>query len=168
MVAALSSHARRALTHAARISGLMLGPLEKDEKGVPLPSNNHYWSLAHKNSMVAAVVATRPVGIDIEVVKPCKPALYHRIADEKEWALAPEMSHRVFFRFWTAKEAVLKAAGIGFAGVSRCRIHKIVDDTHMVLSYDGSMWPISQYWTEDHHLVAVTSIDADVEWHLFN
>jgi 4'-phosphopantetheinyl transferase len=166
MVAALSGHARDALTHAARISGLALGPLEKDEKGVPLPSNNHYWSIAHKKTMVAAVVATRPVGIDIEVLKPCNPSLYRHIANDKEWALAPEIGHRYFFRFWTAKEAVLKAVGIGFAGLSRCRIHKIVDDTHLVLSYDNSMWPIAQYWTEDDHLVAVTAIDADIAWHL--
>ena len=166
MVDALRSHARRALEQASHISGLSLGPLEKNSNGAPLPSKGNYWSLSHKTANVAAVVATHPIGIDIEFLRPCNPSLHQRIADEREWQLAQVRSDTVFFRFWTAKEAVLKAVGMGMTGLKRCRIHKIVDDTGLELTYDGSVWPVSQYWTDDDHLVAVTGTQQTVHWHV--
>ena len=166
MVDALRRHARKALATAVQISGLTLGPLEKDDKGAPLPSNGHYWSLSHKTANVAAVVAPCPVGIDIEALRPCHQSLYRRIASSDEWRLAPEVSERIFFRYWTAKEAVLKAVGKGIVALSRCRIHQIVDDTHMELSYDGSVWRVAQCWTADDHIAAVTATDNRIQWHL--
>ena len=92
---------------------MLSGPLEKDKNGAPLPSKGTYWSLTHKSANVAAVVAPRPVGIDIEVLRPCNPNLYQRIASAEEWDLAATVSDKNFFRYWTAKEAVLKAVGKG-------------------------------------------------------
>jgi 4'-phosphopantetheinyl transferase len=168
MVAALRRHARTALQQACRISGKALGSLEKNTAGAPLPSNGLYWSVTHKPDNVAAVVAPRPVGIDIEALRPCNPSLHRRIADEREWALAPERSDRFFFRFWTAKEAVLKAVGTGLTGLERCRIQKIVDDTYISLTYDGIGWLVNQCWTQDRHLLAVTMSAEMVKWHVVN
>ena len=166
MVAALRHHARNALAHSARFSRMTLGALKKDGNGAPLPSNGVYWSLSHKRAYVAAVVAPHPVGIDIEALRPTSAGLRRRIASADEWALAPEVSDTLFFRYWTAKEAVLKAVGRGLAALESCRIHKIVDDTHIEVSYDGAVWHIVQHWTEDNHIVAVTAANDDIEWHL--
>jgi 4'-phosphopantetheinyl transferase len=168
MVAALRRHARTALQQSCRISGKVLGSLEKTAAGAPLPSNGLYWSVTHKQANVAAVVAPHPVGIDIEALRPCNPSLHRRIADDREWALAPEVSDRLFFRFWTAKEAVLKAMGTGLTGLEHCRIQKIVDDTHMALTYDDVSWLVNQYWAEDRHLLAVTMSAEMVKWHVVN
>ena len=166
MVAALRRHARNALAHSARLSQLTLGPLEKDDNGAPLPFNGVHWSLSHKSANVAAVVAPHPVGIDIEALRPTTANLHRRIASAAEWAMAPEVSDALFFRYWTAKEAVLKAVGKGLTALAHCRIHKIVDDTHMEVSYDGTIWRIAQYWTQDDHLVAVAGAGDLLEWHL--
>ena len=166
MVDALRRVARDALMHSARISQLTLGNLEKDANGAPLPSNGLYWSLSHKSANVAAVVAPHPIGIDIEALGSAKSDLYRRIASAGEWDLAPVASDHFFFRYWTAKEAVLKAVGKGLTALSRCRIHKIVDDTHMEVSYDDTIWQIVQYYTEDDHLVAVTAAGDPIQWHL--
>ena len=165
-VKSLSRYARKALTRSARYSGYTLGPLEKDDRGAPLPSNGIHWSLTHKVRYVAAVTAPHRVGIDIERIKPCSQRLHERIADPAEWSLAPEVTQPLFFRYWTAKEAVLKAVSRGLAGLTRCRIHKIVDDNHLELTYDGEVWTVIQQWIEDDHIVAVTSCNDEVEWHL--
>ncbi len=165
-VAALSRHARHALDLSARFSGHTLGPLKKDERGAPLPTNGIHWSLTHKMRFVAAVSAPQRVGIDIERIKPCSQRLYQRVADPEEWGLAPEVSPTIFFRYWTAKEAVLKAVSRGLGGLTRCRIAKIVDDKRLQLTYDGGMWTVIQHWIADDHIVAVTASDDEVEWHV--
>ncbi len=165
-VKALSRHARKALKRSADFGGFRLGALEKDHQGVPLPSNGFHWSLTHKQRYVAAVCAPCRVGIDLEHIKPCSQRLYARIADPREWALAPEPTLPLFFRFWTAKEAVLKAVGQGLVGLTRCRIDKIVDDIRLDLTYDGHIWPVLQRWIGDDHIVAVTTPGVEIEWHL--
>lgn len=165
-VKSLSRYAREALNRSARYGGHTLGPLVKDDRGAPLPSNGIHWSLTHKVRYVAAVTAPCRVGIDIERIKPCSQRIYERLADPQEWGLAPEVTEPLFFRFWTAKEAVLKAVSKGLVGLTQCRIHRILDDTRLELSYDGGIWTVVQHWIEDDHIVAVTASNEAVEWHL--
>ena len=65
-----------------------------------------YWSLSHKSRYVAAVVGPTPVGIDLEEIVPRSEGLHDHVAREEEWALA-DRSWETFFRYWTAKEAVM-------------------------------------------------------------
>jgi 4'-phosphopantetheinyl transferase len=164
-LAALRQIARKALHRSAHYSGVILGPLEKAENGAPLPSNGIYWSLTHKESYVAAVTAPHPIGIDIEKDRPCSKRLYQRLAAPREWQLAQEVNQTLLYRYWTAKEAVLKAVGKGLAGLTRCQIVEIVDDTHLKLTYDDTVWQVTQFWIAENHIVAVTFHDTEIEWH---
>ncbi len=162
-VRALSRHARRAVAHSCDISGLRLDRFPKDADGVPLPVNGVYWSLSHKPSVVGGIAATVPVGIDLETVRPMRAGVMARTAEPAEWGLAGGRSLQAFFRFWTAKEAVLKAVGVGFAGMSRCRVVEITDDTHMRLTYDAQSWPVQHCWFGGH-VAAVTARAFTVSW----
>ncbi len=164
-VAALSRNARKALSLSARYSGVSLQRLDKAENGAPLPSDGVYWSLSHKEIYVAAVTSHMPVGIDIEQIKPVSDGVVKRTADQAEWDLAPQMDLPLFFRYWTAKEAVLKAVGKGLAGLDKCRVHRIVDDLHLILTYEGTAWTVAHHWIGQDHLVAITSDDVAIEWH---
>jgi 4'-phosphopantetheinyl transferase len=165
-VAALGRIARQALAHSARFSGIRLGPLEKDDHGAPLPSNGVHWSLTHKERYVAAVTAPHPVGIDIERIRPVREGMHRRLAGDAEWALAPEITRPLFFRYWTAKEAVLKAVGKGLAGLSRCRVEAIADTDHLILSYEDSLWTVAHFWGTKEHIVTVTAHCDRIQWHL--
>lgn len=164
-VAALKRIARQALAQSAQYSGVRLGPLEKNDKGAPLASDGIHWSLTHKEDYVAAVTAPHPVGIDIEKNRPFSKGLYSRIAEPWEWELAPKKSQRLFYRFWTAKEAVLKAVGKGLTGLTHCHIVKILDDTRLELTYNQSIWQVIQLWSAEDHIVAVTGGQTRIEWH---
>lgn len=165
-VAALGRYARQALDRSAEFSGVSLGPLNKNTKGAPLPSNGVHWSLSHKSSFVAAVTAGQSIGIDIEKIRTCSKALYDRIASPDEWDLAPAVSQILFFRFWTAKEAVLKAVGHGLTGLSECRILSIDDTTRLTVQYKDTTWRVAQYRIGDDHIAAVTENAQTIEWHL--
>lgn len=165
-VASLRKQARLALALSARYSQVTLGPLEKTENGAPIPSNGIYWSLTHKDRYVAAVTSRSPVGIDIEQIAPVSEGVVRRTAGPAEWDLAPARDLVLFFRYWTAKEAVLKVVGTGLAGLERCRVAAIVDDLHLRLSYEGRLWTVEHHWVAQDHLVTVTSDDVDIEWHV--
>jgi 4'-phosphopantetheinyl transferase len=163
-VEALSRLARSALMESCAKSGLDLETLPKNEKGVPLPVSGVYWSLTHKSDVVGGVGARLPVGMDLETIRPVSVGLFAKVAGEDEWQLANEMDRQVaFFRYWTAKEAVLKAVGKGMAGLSRCRIQAIVDDTRMALTYDHAHWTVEHFFFGGH-VAAVTQHQFTVSW----
>ena len=131
----LSRHARRALSRSAAKSGVHAGELLKDENGRPLPFDGTFWSITHKTQYVAGVVAPTPIGIDIERIRELSRGLFRKTAADPEWALADTegKSLLTFFRFWTSKEAVLKATGVGIKDLLKCQVRQILDDCHLII-----------------------------------
>lgn len=163
MVRNLSRHARRALEMSAGKSGVRLAPLAKAENGAPLPAGGWHWSVTHKRRYVAGVVSRKPVGIDLERIKPCSGALYRKIAGPAEWALGKGEPQQLFFRFWTAKEAVLKAAGVGLSELSKCRIEAVVNGQNLMVTHRGRGYPVAQFFF-DGHIASATGVEESIEW----
>jgi 4'-phosphopantetheinyl transferase len=162
-VVLLSRYARKALEVSAAKSNVTLGKLLKDTNGAPLPSDGSYWSLTHKPDYVGAVVASEPTGIDIEKIRKVSAAVVRKITGSGELRLGGADSPAGFFRFWTAKEAVLKAAGVGMKGLSSCRVTRIVDETHLEAEYKGRVFSIEQLYFSEH-IAAVVENGFRVEW----
>ncbi|TLY37036.1 MAG: 4'-phosphopantetheinyl transferase superfamily protein [Nitrospirae bacterium] len=163
-VLAQRRRAREALALSCAASGIAMGVLNKDGVDAPLPFAGNYWSLSHKCRYVAAVVSSSPVGIDIEEIRPRADDLMAYIADEQEWALAARRDWKTFFRYWTAKEAVLKAVGIGLRHLKQARIDRIIDGDNLIVRYESRLWPIRHLNFQDH-VVSLTH-DIDVCWSL--
>jgi len=158
----LSRIAREALKLSAEKSGVTLGKLLKDEKGAPCPVNGNYWALSHKPEYVAAVVSKDKVGIDIEEMRPRAESLFTYVASEEEWGLK-ERSWDTFFRYWTAKEAILKVIGIGISGLKTCRIISVPDENHIALDYKGHSFLVEQLRYKKH-IVSVLKGDNEIDW----
>jgi 4'-phosphopantetheinyl transferase len=161
----LSRHARQALKMAAQKNGVRLGELVKDENGVPRPVDGIHWSISHKTRYVCGVVAPLPIGIDIERVRNFSEGLFQKTATDREWALADMQTDSVmaFFRYWTAKEAVLKATGIGIKDLLKCRVDHIFDDNHLQIQYDGQNWLIEHFFFNDH-VASIVKSSFQIEW----
>jgi 4'-phosphopantetheinyl transferase len=156
-VSFLSKHARKALEISAKKSHVKLRNPKKDENGVPLPFNGHYWSLTHKSKYVAGVIASAPIGIDIEKIRSCSKALFRKTACDSEWELSDTDPFVLFYRFWTSKESVLKASGTGIRDLSKCRIISIIDDNHLVIDYRNQEWFLEHFiLTNTLHLLLKT------------
>ncbi len=162
-VAVLRKYARQAIAASAQHSGIDPPDLQTGSNGAPVPSNGVFWSLSHKPGYVAGVVSDMPVGIDVEEVRPVRAALFNKIMDENERQLSKSLSDEWFYRFWTAKETVLKATGVGLAGLSQCKIINIIDGTLMTVSYHQTRWVI-EHTGYDNHLISVVKNDKDIRW----
>jgi len=158
----LSRIAREAVKLSAKKSGVSTPDLPQDENGVPLPVDGIYWSISHKPKYVAAVVSRNRVGIDVEEIKPRTESLFPYLASDREWELA-DRSWSTFFRYWTAKEAALKAVGIGIGGLKTCRVASVPDQNHIVLDYKGLIFLIEHLWY-DNHIVSIVKDDNRIEW----
>lgn len=158
----LSGYARRAVEISAEKGGIPLGQLLQDERNTPLPFNGNFWSITHKPEFVGAVIAPSPIGIDIEKIGARAESLFQKIASHAEWAFA-DTTAATFFRYWTAKEAVLKAAGTGLKDLSKCRISRVVDDHHLDLKYNGKRWQVEHRFFNGH-IASVTKNNFQIDW----
>jgi 4'-phosphopantetheinyl transferase len=163
-VVALSRLARVSARASAVKSECRIHRFIKNKLGVPLPSNGVFWSVSHKPGFVAGVVSTEKIGIDLEQLKEVSGALFQKIVDPDE---ARHFGHQdkmlVFFRAFTAKEAVLKKTTDGIKGLSKAKIKRVTDDRHLVVQYLNK-----KYWVEnfyfDGYLASVTKDHFDLQW----
>ena len=161
----LSRHARRALKRSAAKSKIRPVELLKDNNGMPLPFDGTFWSITHKTQYVAGVVAPTPIGIDIERIRDFSRGLFRKTAADREWALADteRKSLLTFFRFWTSKEAVLKATGVGIRDLLKCQVHQILDDCHLIIHYEGKDWLIENFFF-DRHIASIVQNNFHIDW----
>lgn len=80
-------------------------------------------SISHSGGAVVCAVGDRPVGVDIEMIRPVRETVARRCFTAGERALlaaAPEGEReRCFWRVWTGKEAIAKLSGAGVAALRR-------------------------------------------------
>ncbi|GAH46350.1 unnamed protein product [marine sediment metagenome] len=162
-VARLSRISREALRLSAEKGGVTLGELRKDKNDVPCPFDGNYWSLSHKSKYVTAVVSKERIGIDIEEIKPRSESVFSLVASDEEWDLGEDKSWDTFFRYWTAKEAALKAIGIGVGRLKACRVISVPDENHIVLNYRERFFRVEQLHY-NNHIVSVLKDENEVEW----
>ena len=89
-----------------------------NEHGKPYIAGGPHFSLSHCKEAIAVAISDRPVGIDIESIRPAKEELIARVMSEEEKRKVGNEKQqagrdRMFTRLWTQKEAILKAQGTG-------------------------------------------------------
>ncbi len=65
------------------------------------------FNLSHSRGAAVCALHDRPVGVDVEKIRPAPKRLAAGLADE------------AFFRLWTAKEATVKRRGLGIGALMR-------------------------------------------------
>ena len=83
------------------------------EHGKPyLSGSDLHFSLSHADGLCAAAISDRPIGLDVERIRPLRPALLPRFCTPDEISLCegdPELAVKI----WTAREARAKENGRG-------------------------------------------------------
>jgi 4'-phosphopantetheinyl transferase len=162
---AQSALARDALHLSARASQAVLGALDKDAEEAPLPSNGWHWSLSHAGGFAAGAVCRAPIGIDVEAVAPRRLDIVKRVCSRDEMEVLGGFSWEAFVRAWTAKEAVLKKAGVGLLELGRCRLVAAPRADVLIMNHRERDHVVHASVRFEHvAAVAHDDVDALVEW----
>lgn len=89
--------------------------IKRTENGKPyLADNKVYFSVSHTRDTVAVALSRHPVGVDIEYERKYNDSVCRRMFSEteKEYVNGDGVN---FTKFWTLKEAAVKATGQGIA-----------------------------------------------------
>ena len=118
-----------------------------------LVGNNLQFNLSHNQHWLAIAIAKSPVGIDIEFSENTRQrawlAVAGRFFTKEEFrylgALPEEDLRAAFFRFWTQKEAILKAHGAGLnAGLYKLDLLSALHSLDQQIYYSEYSNPIPQ------------------------
>jgi 4'-phosphopantetheinyl transferase len=96
----------------------VVGEFGKPALAADLASLNLHFSISHTNEMIACAIARDEVGVDVERLQRTidLSIVQHFFAPEEVWLLnsvSPDQQVECFIRFWTLKEAFIKATGEG-------------------------------------------------------
>ena len=96
-----------------------IAPLAGDwgigEYGKPyLKNEGVHFNISHSGNMAMCAIHTKPVGTDIERIRPVGSGLAERIMSEEEQKAYGRVldKERLFYRIWTLKEAFIKYKGL--------------------------------------------------------
>ncbi|MGY3617870.1 4'-phosphopantetheinyl transferase family protein [Bradyrhizobium sp. USDA 10063] len=112
------------------------------------------FSLSHARGAVAVAAARMPIGVDVEPLREVNhlDSMIELVLAAEEQAVLRKASKasrsRMFLRYWTLKEALLKAAGLGFA-VSPNAVIVDAGPTPTVLSVPPALGSVAEW-----HLIA--------------
>ncbi|MCW5313594.1 4'-phosphopantetheinyl transferase superfamily protein [Nostoc sp. KVJ3] len=108
------------------------------------------FNLSHSQELgLCAVNCTRPIGVDLEYIRPMSDleALAKRFFLPREYdmlrSLSPNQQQEVFFRYWTCKEAYLKATGDGLSQLEQVEVSLTpTEPAKLQLSEDWSLFEL--------------------------
>lgn len=105
--------------------------LETFQNGAPKPIEDMYWSISHKtisNTIyVGATIDFKPIGIDIEYIKPRSKELLD-IFSLEEYKIFGKKTWLNFYKIWTSKEALIKKLNLTLNNIENICF---IDETHI-------------------------------------
>lgn len=159
--------ARAALVLAADALGARTLELAHDERGAPrLTGGPVGWhaSLAHTPMLAAAALARTAVGVDVEDWTRPRVERLLAVFDGAELALLGSAEPLELARLWTAKEAVLKLAGVGLAELSHCRLRARGPAGELVMAHRDRTCAVRHRVHGDHVAAFCSGQPLEVEW----
>lgn len=130
------------------------------------------FNLSHSQGLMLCAVAHRRVGIDLEYVRPLSDLsqLTQRFFSAQEHqriqALPPAQQPLMFFRYWTCKEALLKAVGDGLIRLGSVEVslgNEIAEIIHWEGIEQASAHWLLQSFSPAPNCAAAVAIDTAID-----
>lgn len=100
-----------------------------------LPGTGLFCSVSHTDGLCVCAVSDAPVGIDVEKLRPAPLRVAKRAFSPEEQRLLARSDEpdRLFFRFWTKRESVVKLTGAGLRDIRAAIPPQIGTETFLLL-----------------------------------
>lgn len=116
-----------------------------------LPQQDLFFSLSHSGPLVLCAVADHPVGVDVDHRCPAAVARRHFAPEEQTAAPTDRL------RIWTAKEAFLKALGVGLTiPLDTFRVELSPDTARLVQTQSPLPYRLHEYTLAPYHACLCT------------
>lgn len=122
---------------------ISLNDLDYDNFNRPYLPGKLDFNISHSGEYVVCVIgAGIRVGIDIEQIQEVDFLAMKDMMSCSEWQVVKVSKYplREFFRYWTMKEAVLKAAGVGFS----TNLYQEMTLSNTMIDMDGCTWHVQE------------------------
>lgn len=127
------------------------------------------FNLSHSQGLgLCAVNCTRQIGVDLEYIRPMSDleALAKRFFLPREYemlrSLSPNQQQEIFFRYWTCKEAYLKATGDGLSQLEQIEVSlTLTEPAKLQITEDWSLFEL----VPANNYVAAVAVE-NFGWHL--
>lgn len=119
------------------------------EYGKPFISKDFDFNISHSGNYVCCAFAkNNTIGIDIEEIKPLDFEDFTNMMSPREWIdiKTNENPERKFYNYWSKKEALIKAYGLGFFAP----LERIIVEGD-VLSLDGKKWYAQELYIDKNY-----------------
>ncbi|AFZ59695.1 4'-phosphopantetheinyl transferase superfamily protein [Anabaena cylindrica FACHB-243] len=128
-----------------------------------------FFNLSHSQDLgLCGVTYQRLIGVDLEYIRPMSDleSLAKRFFLPKEYEviklLSPEQQQQVFFRYWTCKEAYLKATGDGLVQLEQVEIDLTPSESAQLLV--SGDWGLKELVPADNFAAAVVVANDDLNF----
>jgi 4'-phosphopantetheinyl transferase len=137
----------------------LLGYSGRGKPAINLPVS---FSLSHCDDLVLCGFSKEgPIGIDVERMGRLKASEFSLYLTQRERLWAGDDSER-FYRLWTRKEAILKAAD-----GNDLRLVRGIDAVETVVGFSGMPWVLADVRLDDGYVASMATArrePAEVEW----
>lgn len=136
--------------------------IQYGEYGKPYLKNvpDLHFSLSHSGNCAVCVFYHRPVGVDIQQIRPVSQAVLKRVCTQEERrfleAQDPEKVHEAFCRLWTAKESFMKLEGRGLQISPNAIGVQLEPDLRLLFHEQIASVTLEEYAVEDHKITVAT------------
>ncbi|MCP4523239.1 MAG: hypothetical protein GY828_03395, partial [Candidatus Gracilibacteria bacterium] len=96
---------------------------EVNESGIPIFSENIFWTIAHKDNVVCIGVSDEPIGVDIEKYKIRDISLLEKFGDDI-YELFGGKTWENFYKIWVSLESVIKIDQVTLDQLGEYKINK--------------------------------------------
>ncbi|MDY3560435.1 4'-phosphopantetheinyl transferase superfamily protein [Gemmata sp. JC673] len=135
------------------------------------PAPELHFNVTHTDGVAVLAVARRRIGVDVEIVRPMRDAdglvgRYFSPAECAAYRGLPEHAKEAgFFRGWTTKEAVIKAAGATVACLADFDVELNPSHTPAVLNVRtdllaGNGWALTE-WTAPGNVAIALALEGE-------
>ena len=123
------------------------------------------FSVSSSGPLATVAVSQLPIGVDAEIDRSDIGPLAFALSDDEQRgirAAAPDMQGLAFLHLWTAKEAVLKAAGTSMDdGLAAVDVSGLLSADHTTTVYRDLAWKVRTFSIEPRAGVTATVAVAD-------
>ncbi|MDD2614630.1 MAG: 4'-phosphopantetheinyl transferase superfamily protein [Methanosarcina sp.] len=120
-----------------------------------------HFNVSHSENWVVCVVDDKPVGIDIEKIKPVELEIAARFFSDDEYkmlmAKSPKDRQDFFFDLWTLKESYIKAVGEGLSLQLKSFTVSFLEKGEIAAKSGNKLtnWTLKQYYLDPKYKMAV-------------